>query len=331
MNKILSITIPSYNTSNYIDFCLPTFLTNAELLDDIEILIVNDGSKDDTLLKALKYEEQYPNTVKVIDKENGGHGSTINKGIEFATGKYFKVVDGDDWVDSLNLTKLVQQLKRLDVDMVVNPYIEYNERKKQKKIISVEKQQLETKMDFSNLKLESVIPMHSITYSTSILKENKICLDEKVFYVDVEYILYPIPFIKKIYFLDYPVYIYRYDTPDQSVNTKNTQKNVLHHLKVVDSVTSFCSNLPKKTNENIKEYILERTIRLINSQYNIYFSFPPSKKMKLTINEFDNHIKKNYPSIYNNEKYNPFVKAFRKNNNFYSSIWLLNQIRLKFR
>ena len=115
------------------------------------------------------------------------------------------------------------------------------------------------------------------------------------------------------------------------MNTKNTQKNVLHHLKVVDSIASFCSNLPKETNENIKEYILERTVRLINSQYNIYFSFPPSKKMKFTINEFDEHIKKNYPSIYNNEKYNPFVKAFRKNNNFYSSIWFLNQIRLKFR
>ncbi|MDT2703451.1 glycosyltransferase family 2 protein [Enterococcus dongliensis] len=331
MNKILSITVPSYNTSNYMDFCLPTFLTNNELLDDIEILLVNDGSKDDTLSRARKYEKQYPNTIKVIDKKNGGHGSTINKGIEHATGKYFKVVDGDDWVDNLNLTRLVQQLKKLDVDMIVNPYIEYNERKKSENIISVEQQYLEKKMKFSDLNLKSVLPMHSITYSTSILKENKIHLDEKIFYVDVEYILYPIPFVKTIYFLDYPVYIYRYDTPNQSVNTKNTQKNVLHHLKVVNSVCSFYDSLSEKTSKSVKEYILSRTISLINSQYNIYFSFPHSKKMKYTINEFDKLINKNYPSIYNNNKYNPFVKAFRINNNFYYIIWLLNKIRLKMR
>lgn len=132
MYKILTITIPSYNTSQYIDSCLPTFLSNKKILKDIEILIINDGSKDDTLVKAKYYENKYPETIKVVDKENGGHGSTINSGIKLASGKYFKIVDGDDWVDNNNFTNLVQQLKKIDTDMVVNPYVEYNERKKVK-------------------------------------------------------------------------------------------------------------------------------------------------------------------------------------------------------
>ena len=101
MGKILSITIPSYNVEKYIDKCVQSMLVDS-ILDDIEILIVNDGSKDSTPEIAKGYVEKYPQTVRLIDKENGGHGSTINAGIREATGKYFKVVDGDDWLNTEN-------------------------------------------------------------------------------------------------------------------------------------------------------------------------------------------------------------------------------------
>lgn len=112
MNKILTITVPSYNTEKYIDECMP-FLLDDSIVDDIEILVVSDGSKDKTVEVATKWSEKYPQTIRVIEKENGGHGSTINRGILEARGKYFKVVDGDDWVKTDNLVKLVDFLKKI--------------------------------------------------------------------------------------------------------------------------------------------------------------------------------------------------------------------------
>ena len=106
MPKILTVTIPAYNVEKYMDEVLPTFLEES-ILNKIEILIVNDGSKDGTSKKGKQYEQQYPAVIRLIDKENGGHGSTINKGIELATGKYFKVVDGDDWVDTHALIQML--------------------------------------------------------------------------------------------------------------------------------------------------------------------------------------------------------------------------------
>ena len=101
--KILTVTVPSYNVQAYLEDCLESFV-NSEVMDDIEVLIVNDGSSDDTATIAERYVSKYENTFRLINKENGGHGSTINTGAREARGKYFKVVDGDDWVDTILLS-----------------------------------------------------------------------------------------------------------------------------------------------------------------------------------------------------------------------------------
>ena len=125
MAKTLSVVIPSYNVEKYLPEILPTFLS-PEVLDDIEVLIVNDGSKDNTSKVGKEFQDKYPNTVRIIDKENGGHGSTINRGIEEAVGKYFKVVDGDDWVDTDVFIKYVNALKTLEADAVMTPFNRVN-------------------------------------------------------------------------------------------------------------------------------------------------------------------------------------------------------------
>ena len=108
--KILTVTVPSYNVQAYLEDCLESFV-NSEVMDDIEVLIVNDGSSDDTATIAERYVSKYENTFRLINKENGGHGSTINTGAREARGKYFKVVDGDDWVDTRSFIRLVKVLK----------------------------------------------------------------------------------------------------------------------------------------------------------------------------------------------------------------------------
>ena len=110
MEKVLTITIPSYNVEKYLNQTLDSFI-QEEILADIEVLIVDDGSKDRTPLIGKEYEEKYPGTFRVISKENGGHGSTINRGILEARGRYFKVVDGDDWVNTGDFVKLVKPLR----------------------------------------------------------------------------------------------------------------------------------------------------------------------------------------------------------------------------
>ena len=111
MEKILTVVVPAYNIETYVKQCLDSFV-QKEILDDIEVLVINDGSKDRTVELAEAYVRKYPETFRVINKENGGHGSTINRGIKEASGRYFKVVDGDDWVEGEAFVKLVRFFKR---------------------------------------------------------------------------------------------------------------------------------------------------------------------------------------------------------------------------
>ena len=121
MSKVLSICIPSYNMEKYLNRCVDSMLVE-EVLDQLEIIIVNDGSKDGTLAIANDYKQRYPQSVVVIDKPNGHYGSCINASLKVATGKYFRTVDADDWVDSKALVEFVHTLSKIDVDCVCTKY-----------------------------------------------------------------------------------------------------------------------------------------------------------------------------------------------------------------
>ena len=119
--KYISFAIPCYNSEAYMAQAIESILPGGE---DVEILIVNDGSKDRTAEIGKEYEEKYPGIVKLINKENGGHGDAVNAGLAHASGKYFKVVDSDDWVDRISLMKILNVLKNVEeeeqeVDMLM--------------------------------------------------------------------------------------------------------------------------------------------------------------------------------------------------------------------
>ena len=127
MEKVLTVTVPAYNVERYLNQTLESFI-HEDIMKDIEVLIIDDGSKDRTALIGKQYEQRYPDTFRVISKENGGHGSTINRGIREANGDYFKVVDGDDWVNTSDFVKLVQELKSCTAEYVVTNYYEVNDK-----------------------------------------------------------------------------------------------------------------------------------------------------------------------------------------------------------
>lgn len=298
--KILTVLIPAYNIEQTIDELIFT-LTDYTILQDIEILIVNDGSHDKTLEKGLIYEKKFPDTVKVINKKNGGHGSTINKGIELALGRYFKVIDGDDWVDTQSFVKLVSYLKSLDVDMVINPFDKVNNVTKQKERYDYKGIEFNHvySIEEAYSKSNCFIGMHSITYRTQILRSNKIHIDEDRFYVDLEYDLFPVPYLNSIVFLSDSIYQYRCFTVYQSVSTINFQKNRKMHLEVLSSLLYFYGDFCKNLNKVRKDYILNRIGSMIVTQYFIYLTMPISFSTKSELIEFNKEIMKQNVDVKN--------------------------------
>lgn len=295
MNKILSIVVPTYNVSSYLRKTLDSFALD-DILDDIEVLIVNDGSTDKSAEIAMEYVNRYPKSYILRNKENGGHGSTINTGIDFATGKYFKVVDGDDWLDADGLKALVQRLKKFDVDLVLSPYLWYLE-KEMKFKKEIEQLAIGVQSDriyFAEESLNHVfLKMHALTFRTQILKEMPERLYEHCFYVDTQYALYPLPFVKTLLFIDKPVYMYRIGIEGQSMNIRNMQKRLSQHEMVLESLLSYY----KEHKDKPCKVIMETTIaRVATSQYKIYLSFKESHKEKLV--KLDMRLKKEYPEIY---------------------------------
>lgn len=224
--KYISFAIPSYNSEDYMSHAIESILPGG---DDVEIIIVNDGSKDRTSQIAHEYQAKYPDIVKVVDKENGGHGDAVNSGLVNATGKYFKVVDSDDWVDEDSLHKIIAFLRELEkedkeIDMLVSNYVYEKVGAAHKKCIHyrnvLPQDEIFTWDDIGRFHLDQYILMHSVIYRTSMLKLSQMTLPKHTFYVDNIYVYYPLPHVRKIYYMDVDFYRYFIGREDQSVNEK---------------------------------------------------------------------------------------------------------------
>ena len=224
--KYISFAIPCYNSEAYMEKAINSILVGGE---DVEIIVVNDGSKDGTQKIAERYQEKYPTIVKAVEKENGGHGDAVNCGLAHATGKYFKVVDSDDWVDKEALKKILDAVKGFvdadsPVDMVISNYVYEKVGMKHKKVIRYDNVLPQNQVfrwdDIGRFRLDQYILMHSVIYRTEMLKLCQLELPKHTFYVDNIYVYYPLPFVRKVYYLDVDFYRYYIGREDQSVNEK---------------------------------------------------------------------------------------------------------------
>ena len=321
MERLLTVVIPSYNVEQYLNQTLESFVIDSQWLGKLEILIVDDGSKDHTADIGKEYEHRYPEIFRVITKENGGHGSTINRGIQEAKGKYFKVVDGDDWVDSNGFQNFVKMLERCDTDFVIANYYEVNDQSKEKTEKTFPKLEEDKKMNLEEVITKIQIPMHALTIKTDILKTNKIKLDEHCFYVDVEYVLYPIPYVKDVTYINEFVYMYRLAVATQSVSMAGYQKHMQNHIDVVLHLAKYLSLYMKKQEnqtENAERiaYMRTRIAQMARDQVNIFMSFPVDEKgIKEKFIEFDRELKKINPSVYEETgSYSGMLRMLRKLN-----------------
>lgn len=312
-NKLLTISIAAYRVEKYLPACIESMLVEDEdMLNRLEILVINDGSGEGINSIARRYEKKYPNVVRMIDKENGGHGSTVNKGIECASGEYFKVVDGDDLVQTENLLELLRYIEKQvvpsnahSVDMIVSDYVTFldgteysstNTNETYKKCC-VDDCDYRVIYEFDKICDKGYFCMHSLAYRTELIRQAKMKLSEHCFYVDSQYCSYFVPYIKTIAFFEKPIYRYRLGLLEQSMNLTNMQKNCSHHEKVLQTLLDNYDRLDN-CSEPKKRYLERAAARIVASQYKIYLSYDDVKKYKRITKTLDKKIKDVYPKIY---------------------------------
>jgi len=243
------------------EHCIKTLLSGGE---DVEIILVDDGSKDNTGRIADEYEKKYPKIIRAVHKENGGHGSGVNKGLELATGLYYKVVDSDDWVDEESLQKVLSTIKKLEkqkklVDMMVVNYV--YEKQQEQKEIHYKKTLPENKVftwdEVGHFKKDAYLLMHSVIYNTDFLKSTGLKLPEKTFYVDNIFVYYPLPKIKTMYYLNVPFYRYFIGRDDQSVNESVMIKRIDQQIFVTKTMIEFFNPYDYwQTNKKCAKYLI---------------------------------------------------------------------------
>lgn len=240
--KILTLAVSAYNMQEYLGKCLDS-VTRPDIPDTLEVIIVNDGSKDKTSEIAHQYEKRFNSIVRVIDKENGHYGSCINKALEVATGKYFRPLDADDWMNTDALVSLLSLLENNDNDLIVTTHTNYldNNRVNHIKIpdsIIVNKQYDLKTLDFQKQKIDCFLKMHTMTYKTSILKNMSLKLSTGISYTDSEYCMFPLDKANSVIFYNLDLYQYNLSregqTMQQSIITKSEKPFYLISMKMID-------------------------------------------------------------------------------------------------
>lgn len=299
MEKILTVSVAAYNLGELIEKNLESFV-KCKQLEKIEVLVIDDGSKDDTYARVMKYVNIYPKSIKIIKQENAGPGSTINTALKNASGKYFRLVDGDDWIDSENLDKLISNLQNVDVDMIINDFYVYDdENQKIKNIVTfdIEKEKVLNPKQF-NPKIDLL--MHGTIYKTELFKKNNIIFDNG-FYTDLEYLIYPIPYVEKIIYYNFPIYFYRVGREGQSISIYSKLKHLDMHETVLYNLINYYEDAIKKLDNNLVICVRNKILAMSTGNLNILLA-----KDKVNVNEvkqFNLNIRNKSEEIYKHYKF----------------------------
>lgn len=315
MSKLLTISIAAYNVEKTMEECLDSFLP-CKHLDDLEILVINDGSHDRTVEIVSGYEKKYPGVIKLVNKENGGHGSTINKSLSLATGKFYKVIDGDDWVDPAELDKLCDCLKSTEADLVINDYMEvYTDHKRR---VSLRNEYDCGKVyTFDDLlvdagHLRDMFAMHSCTILTQRLRDVHMQITEHCFYADTEYVYFVELAARTVHFNDSCAYQYRLGQVGQSVSPEGTYKHAEDLIKIELRIMSMFTKDMKQLDSEVRKIYL---FTIVATRYNILFDWFINiiKKTDKDHYFFDflDEVHNEYPSIEKNAHIEPEYKLVR--------------------
>lgn len=265
--KLLSFAVPCYNSQEYMRKCIDSLLVGKE---EVEIIIVDDGSKDDTLKIAREYEEKYPTIVRAVHQENKGHGGAVNTGLEHAGGMYFKVVDSDDWLDADALHKVLEVLKECvrgpkTLDLLICNYIYDKVGVKHKTVMryrsSIPQNKILTWNDVKPLGQSHYLLMHSMIYRTELLRECGLVLPEHTFYVDNLVSFIPLSKVQTLYYLDETLYHYFIGRSDQSVSEDVMIGRLEQQIRVNKLMIDYMATV-KNLQKNQRGYMMHMLIMI---------------------------------------------------------------------
>lgn len=250
--KLLTLIVPTYNMEKYLPMCLDS-VTADEVPDTLEVIVVNDGSRDRSLEIMEQYQTKRPDIIRVIDKENGNYGSCINAGLAVATGKYCRLLDADDCFDTMSLVSLLKRMETCDVDLIVTLIVEdiyigdnkVNEVKYPFNTIIKDYVYKAESFDICSHARNCEFRMHGLTYKTSVLKDSRIRFLEGVSYTDNLYIFIPFPWVKDLIVYDLYLYHYRIGREGQTMSSGVLQKSLADITSVLDFMFQKLEQVPQ--------------------------------------------------------------------------------------
>ena len=307
--KLITFTVPCYNSAEYMHHCIDTLLTAG---DEAEILIIDDGStKDNTAEIADEYAAKYPNIVRVIHQENGGHGEGVNQGIRNAAGLYFKVVDSDDWLDTIALKRVMDRIRSFvnegkKIDLFLCNYV-YEHPDGPGHVMKYSnvfpKNKICTWDDIRAFKATQYLMMHSVIFRTKVVRASGVVLPKHTFYVDNLFMLAPLPLCRNIYYMDENLYRYFIGRPDQSVQEASVLKRIDQQYRVTMLTADFfdMAAITKQSKKLARVIYHHISILITITAVFLYMSNTPEKlQMAKTMWE---KIKERDPVLYRHMRY----------------------------
>lgn len=301
MIKLLTILIPTYNMQDYLPRCMDSLLIDEELMEQLDVIIVNDGSKDESSKIAHEYESKYPNTFRVIDKENGNYGSCINRGLKEASGKYIKVLDADDWFDNANFASFMRFLQTTEADLVLS---DIEMIKPSEEVIHIFRYHLQpNEHTLRNNKVVRNVWMHAITYRMSIFDGLNYHQTEGISYTDCEWIFLPMTRVKSVESFPDVVYKYVIGREGQTLDPKVFMRQISQEIQGWKNNLSAWDATETTGRGDAEQYLWYRLILRANGIYrrNILGCFMGYSNQELK--EFDNYIKSHNRKLYDELEY----------------------------
>lgn len=296
MEKLLTLIIPTYNMERYLRTCLDSLITEGAQ-DTLEVLIINDGSKDTSSAIGHEYEVKHPDIFRVIDKENGNYGSCINRGLKEAKGRYVKILDADDHFDTAALAQFLQDIATIDTDLILTDNTIFGDNDISKKYYGFNLPSHKT-LNFADHcdALKADIQMHNVTYKRSLFGTFDYHQTEGISYTDQEWIFAPMARVRTFIYLPLPLYRYLIGREGQTISPAQIVRSANHNVVLANSMLTEYAEADK-TDERIKAYLEFRLARQVKYLYRIYLAEYPGLDTD-TLMAFDQRLKTGHPALY---------------------------------
>jgi len=313
MEKILTVSIAAYNVGKYIRLTLDSLMI-PEIMDKLEVFVIDDGGNDDTLSIANEYAEKYPETVFPVHKENGGYGSTVTWSVEHANGKYFKLLDGDDWFTSENLPALISRMEASDADAFVTNTAQAVEEEGSHDMYDFIRPLDGKKMLINEAENNPVVAMWAYAFRTEVVKKRFRPLPLHTLYTDQLFVMYSLSGVKTIEYFGDVIYNWRIGRDEQSNSVNSIRKHYQEVIDVADMINAFYTEFKGVGNTRNQKYMLKRAGAYYSNSVAMLLKLEKSKDNKKLITDWEKRTKESYPDIYKASAAAKKLSLLRKSN-----------------